>query len=205
MEGLHPAPRLLGPLAFWSTSSALVVFLAFAGVQASNQLPSECHNGKGKGINCSELNMRQSEVRVCDESTCKYEGVCKEDGGVLKCYCQFECGTNYVPVCGSNGDTYQNECFLRRSACKQQKHLTVVTRGPCISGSFADLLSWINPRQRGSEGTHSQSSCRRPAGKREAVLYPRLSASTPRLIPIQFGPSKEAAEQLAQSSSGCTE
>ncbi|XP_068092800.1 tomoregulin-1 isoform X2 [Hyperolius riggenbachi] len=132
MEGLHPASKLLGPLAFWSTSSVLVIFLALSGVQASNQLPSECQNGKGKGINCSELNMRESEVRrVCDESTCKYGGLCREDGGTVKCVCQFECGTNYVPVCGSNGDTYQNECFLRRSACRQQKHLTVELQGPC--------------------------------------------------------------------------
>ncbi|XP_039112496.1 tomoregulin-1 isoform X4 [Hyaena hyaena] len=80
-----------------------------------------------------ELNVRESDVRVCDESSCKYGGVCKEDGDGLKCACQFQCHTNYVPVCGSNGDTYQNECFLRRAACKHQKEITVVARGPCYS------------------------------------------------------------------------
>ncbi|KAM9308882.1 tomoregulin-1 [Gastrophryne carolinensis] len=136
MEALPPLPRLLlAPLALWSTSSVLVLCLAVPAARASNPLTAaDCPPAKGKGNNCSELNMREPEVRrMCDESTCKYEGVCKEDGGVLKCACQFECGTNYVPVCGSNGDTYQNECFLRRSACKQQKHLAVVARGPCIS------------------------------------------------------------------------
>uniref|UniRef100_A0A5F9CYE6 S-methyl-5'-thioadenosine phosphorylase n=1 Tax=Oryctolagus cuniculus TaxID=9986 RepID=A0A5F9CYE6_RABIT len=80
-----------------------------------------------------ELNVRESDVRVCDESSCKYGGVCKEDGDGLKCACQFQCHTNYIPVCGSNGDTYQNECFLRRAACKHQKEITVVARGPCYS------------------------------------------------------------------------
>ncbi|XP_030149818.1 tomoregulin-1 isoform X4 [Lynx canadensis] len=80
-----------------------------------------------------ELNVRESDVRVCDESSCKYGGVCKEDGDGLKCTCQFQCHTNYIPVCGSNGDTYQNECFLRRAACKHQKEITVVARGPCYS------------------------------------------------------------------------
>uniref|UniRef100_A0A8C7B531 Tomoregulin-1 n=1 Tax=Neovison vison TaxID=452646 RepID=A0A8C7B531_NEOVI len=75
----------------------------------------------------------ESDVRVCDESSCKYGGVCKEDGDSLKCACQFQCHTNYIPVCGSNGDTYQNECFLRRAACKHQKEITVVARGPCYS------------------------------------------------------------------------
>ncbi|XP_057581255.1 tomoregulin-1 isoform X3 [Hippopotamus amphibius kiboko] len=80
-----------------------------------------------------ELNVRESDIRVCDESSCKYGGVCKEDGDGLKCACQFQCHTNYIPVCGSNGDTYQNECFLRRAACKHQKEITVVARGPCYS------------------------------------------------------------------------
>ncbi|XP_008065445.1 tomoregulin-1 isoform X1 [Carlito syrichta] len=80
-----------------------------------------------------ELNVRESDIRVCDETSCKYGGVCKEDGDVLKCACQFQCHTNYIPVCGSNGDTYQNECFLRRAACKHQKEITVVARGPCYS------------------------------------------------------------------------
>ncbi|MXQ96601.1 hypothetical protein E5288_WYG022904 [Bos mutus] len=81
-----------------------------------------------------QLNVRESDLRVCDESSCKYGGVCKEDGDGLKCACQFQCHTNYIPVCGSNGDTYQNECFLRRAACKHQKEITVVARGPCYSG-----------------------------------------------------------------------
>uniref|UniRef100_A0A803XXC1 Kazal-like domain-containing protein n=1 Tax=Meleagris gallopavo TaxID=9103 RepID=A0A803XXC1_MELGA len=46
-----------------------------------------------------------------------------------------DCHTNYIPVCGSNGDTYQNECFLRRAACKHQKEITMVSRGPCYSGT----------------------------------------------------------------------
>lgn len=38
----------------------------------------------------TELNVRESDVRVCDESSCKYGGVCKEDGDGLKCACQFQ-------------------------------------------------------------------------------------------------------------------
>ncbi|KAH0503729.1 Tomoregulin-1 [Microtus ochrogaster] len=37
-----------------------------------------------------ELNVRESDVRACDESSCKYGGVCKEDGDGLKCACQFQ-------------------------------------------------------------------------------------------------------------------
>uniref|UniRef100_A0A8D2IVZ8 Tomoregulin-1 n=1 Tax=Varanus komodoensis TaxID=61221 RepID=A0A8D2IVZ8_VARKO len=92
----------------------------------------------GQGQGCwppfsLELNVKESDMRLCDESSCKYGGVCKEEGDSLKCACQFQCHTNYIPVCGSNGDTYQNECFLRRAACKHQKEITVVARGSCYS------------------------------------------------------------------------
>uniref|UniRef100_A0A8C2VGQ8 Tomoregulin-1 n=2 Tax=Chinchilla lanigera TaxID=34839 RepID=A0A8C2VGQ8_CHILA len=126
------------PLAFCCYTSVLLLFaFSLPGGRASNQPPGggggDCPGGKGKSINCSELNVRESDVRVCDESSCKYGGVCKEDGDGLKCACQLQCHTNYIPVCGSNGDTYQNECFLRRAACKHQKEITVVARGPCYS------------------------------------------------------------------------
>ncbi|XP_029445835.1 tomoregulin-1 isoform X3 [Rhinatrema bivittatum] len=136
VAGLHSAAAAgsLGPPALGYTWVFFALTLSSVpGGQASNQLPSECQHGKGKGINCSELNLREADMRRCDESSCKYGGMCKEDSDGIKCACQFQCHTNYIPVCGSNGDTYQNECFLRQAACKQQKDITVVARGPCYS------------------------------------------------------------------------
>nr|XP_031532999.1 tomoregulin-1 [Vicugna pacos] len=136
-----PAAGTIAPLEAAPAAASVLLLFAFSlpGSRASNQPPGggggggDCPGGKGKSINCSELNVRESDVRVCDESSCKYGGVCKEEGDGLKCACQFQCHTNYIPVCGSNGDTYQNECFLRRAACKHQKEITVVARGPCYS------------------------------------------------------------------------
>ncbi|XP_068792412.1 tomoregulin-1 isoform X1 [Struthio camelus] len=159
----RPLLRAGPPLALCCTSALLVLALsALPASRASNPLPgSECQSGgtgKGKGINCSELNVRELDVRLCDESSCKYGGVCEEEGDGLKCACQFQCHTNYIPVCGSNGDTYQNECFLRRAACKHQKEITVVSRGPCYSdnGSGSGEGEYEGS---GTEGQRKHSKC----------------------------------------------
>lgn len=47
----------------------------------------------------AELNVRESDVRVCDESSCKYGGVCKEEGNGLKCACQFQVRAAHLFVC----------------------------------------------------------------------------------------------------------
>lgn len=53
----------------------------------------------------------------------------------------FQCNTDYVPVCGSNNENYENECFLRRDACKQQTEILVVSEGSCPAGKFNLLFS----------------------------------------------------------------
>jgi len=47
----------------------------------------------------TELNVRESDVRVCDESSCKYGGVCKEEGDGVKCACQFQVRAAHLFVC----------------------------------------------------------------------------------------------------------
>lgn len=47
-----------------------------------------------------------------------------------------QCNNDYVPVCGSNGDTYQNECYLKQAACKQQSEILLVSEGSCATGRY---------------------------------------------------------------------
>ncbi|CAB4037849.1 Kazal-type serine ase inhibitor 3, partial [Paramuricea clavata] len=48
----------------------------------------------------------------------------------LKCRKIF-CTLQYAPVCGSDGKTYGNICFLNAADCESEEDITVVHPGPC--------------------------------------------------------------------------
>uniref|UniRef100_A0A8C9FH26 Tomoregulin-2 n=1 Tax=Pavo cristatus TaxID=9049 RepID=A0A8C9FH26_PAVCR len=85
------------------------------------------------GWNCSGYDDRENDLFLCDTNTCKFDGECLRIGDSVTCVCQFKCNNDYVPVCGSNGDTYQNECYLKQAACKQQSEILLVSEGSCAT------------------------------------------------------------------------
>jgi len=143
------------------------------------------------------MSEKKTDHHVCDEYSCSFGGICRDNGSHLECLCQFQvcfcpatissayyeikhwllllmmlktvsryylelpsicpvtiiynykhvwgrfqdsgvyffqCPQMFAPVCGSDGDTYHSECFLRQAACEQQTRITVITEGHCHSG-----------------------------------------------------------------------
>ncbi|XP_036417825.1 tomoregulin-2a isoform X2 [Colossoma macropomum] len=83
------------------------------------------------GWNCSGDDDRDTDLFLCDTNTCKFDGECLRIGDIITCICDFKCNNDFVPVCGSNNENYENECLLRRDACKQQTEILVVSEGSC--------------------------------------------------------------------------
>uniref|UniRef100_A0A8C4Q5B3 Transmembrane protein with EGF-like and two follistatin-like domains 2a n=1 Tax=Eptatretus burgeri TaxID=7764 RepID=A0A8C4Q5B3_EPTBU len=51
------------------------------------------------------------------------------------------CFPDRVPVCGSDGLTYDTACHMRQASCRLQRNITVVSYGPCYNGECGSLKS----------------------------------------------------------------
>lgn len=67
----------------------------------------------------------------CKGVVCDYGGSCiaKKDR-TTECVCPA-CDGDYKPVCGSDGQTYANPCFMKSKACSQRKTIMAVKDKPC--------------------------------------------------------------------------
>lgn len=71
----------------------------------------------------------------CEGVQCPIAQICQLDESRNPiCRCNAICPYELNPVCGSNGKTYTNECFLRVEGCKARKSLRIMYSGECGSG-----------------------------------------------------------------------
>lgn len=110
----------------------LVSFFAALPVEQLRAFPSSLSDCQTPtGWNCSGFDDRDTDLFLCDTNTCKFDGECLRIGNMVTCICDFKCNNDYAPVCGSNNQNYQNECFLRRDACKLQSEVIIISEGAC--------------------------------------------------------------------------
>jgi len=64
------------------------------------------------------------------------------------CVCLRQCPDHWKPVCGSDGKSYDNHCYLHKAACDTGKHIsprhlsnTDNVLSPCFSGDREEVLA----------------------------------------------------------------
>lgn len=52
--------------------------------------------------------------------------------GQAECACMDLCKRHYKPVCGSDGEFYENHCEVHRAACLKKQKITIVHNEDCF-------------------------------------------------------------------------
>lgn len=68
---------------------------------------------------------------LCNAVRCPYYASCKDLERGFKCQCPVTCPKIRLAVCGTNGNTYENECELQKQSCWERKWIYVKSLGSC--------------------------------------------------------------------------
>ncbi|CAH8668048.1 unnamed protein product [Heterobilharzia americana] len=100
----------------------------------------ESGTGSGGDLKSSQqhLALSPSIGDACQTKQCKYYAICQLSAfGEPQCICPTDCLYVRKPVCGTDGKTYENECFLKVKSCADQREVHVAQEGycrPCAAG-----------------------------------------------------------------------
>ncbi|XP_065218165.1 agrin-like isoform X2 [Planococcus citri] len=68
----------------------------------------------------------------CENKKCEIYSTCESDGaGEAKCVCPSQCPEEKNTVCGSDSNTYTNECELKKHSCEIKELITISYKGNC--------------------------------------------------------------------------
>jgi len=80
----------------------------------------------------SSVAVYMSRAGSCQDVECRPGRECKQLTRERHvCSCRENCPQNWKPVCGSDGNSYDNHCFLHKAACDSKTHISPLHSGFC--------------------------------------------------------------------------
>ncbi|XP_007941942.1 follistatin-related protein 4 [Orycteropus afer afer] len=123
-----------------------------------------------------ELSHENELLTSCGKKFCSRGSRCvlNRETGEPECQCLDRCRPSYMPVCGSNGQFYENHCELHRAACLLKKKIVIVHSKDCflkgdtctmaeytrLKNVLLALQTHLQPLQEGDNGQDQPSQKR---------------------------------------------
>ncbi|XP_006872973.1 PREDICTED: follistatin-related protein 4 [Chrysochloris asiatica] len=96
---------------------------------------SQAEESRSFEVTRREGKSNQNELPTsCGKKLCSRGSRCvlNRETGEPECQCLDGCRPSYMPVCGSNGQFYENHCELHRAACLLKKKIVIVHSKDCF-------------------------------------------------------------------------
>uniref|UniRef100_A0A8C4KDQ1 Follistatin-related protein 5 n=1 Tax=Dromaius novaehollandiae TaxID=8790 RepID=A0A8C4KDQ1_DRONO len=77
---------------------------------------------------------QDGHIGSCENKYCGLGRHCVVNGetGQAECLCMEHCKPHFKPVCGSDGEYYENHCEVHRAACLKKQKVTIVHNEDCF-------------------------------------------------------------------------
>ncbi|XP_060634748.2 follistatin-related protein 5 isoform X2 [Anolis sagrei] len=86
-------------------------------------------NSKNKGYVSHDVPLGSCENKYCGLGR---HCIVNRGTGQAECACMEHCKPHYKPVCGSDGEFYENHCEVHRTACLKKQKITIVHNEDCF-------------------------------------------------------------------------
>lgn len=82
----------------------------------------------------SGFHIQNGPLGSCENKYCGLGRHCviSRETGQPECACMNLCKRHYKPVCGSDGEFYENHCEVHRAACLKKQKITIVHNDDCF-------------------------------------------------------------------------
>ncbi|XP_039606262.1 follistatin-related protein 5 isoform X1 [Polypterus senegalus] len=91
-------------------------------------------DGSSDSIHTNGYVHLEDHVGACENKYCGLGRHCviNRETGQGECACLEHCKPHYKPVCGSDGELYENHCELHRAACVKKQKITIIHNEDCF-------------------------------------------------------------------------